>query len=559
MDWFSGSVADAVRCVKEKSCPLLVFVRGTDDASKSVDDHFDGRVASVCAGSVCLRLDASSHEATQFSAVYALLTVPCVYLIAPSGKVIDVKIGPISNEELVDWLTGRIQQGSGADDHDSSTKNSIKESATSANVKSPATENGGPLSAAVVETMPSEHVEPILSQDVEATLSVHAQPASVGNVSPAPSETEGPTTAAAESLRASATETDSVHVAPLESRVQHAFELMEAKKREKAEEEKKEFVETETKRRELGKSLQQFKERQQAREVEEAMAERRRDEIESRRLREQLRKQIEDDRKAKLERDRMLNPDVTQSSQPVPPLSNSPKIDAIHTPSPVSSDQVRLQLRLVDGSHFIGRFPVNATLSGELRTWLQHLAEDKPAGIEEINVDVSEETKKKLAELIACGYRFRLLHPSKLFEPEEEARSMGDLGLCPSAVLMIVPNKLSHFMPTQVATGQWYTRVYNLVANGLETVYTYFVWTLFGAYSYGSSFMRRLTAGSGRTGERSSSVTTSRNSQPLNANRSNAKQNRSIRRLGNTARLSHLPDDSDDEQARWNGNSTEQL
>ncbi|CAH8661121.1 unnamed protein product [Schistosoma curassoni] len=40
---------------------------------------------------------------------------------------------------------------------------------------------------------------------------------------------------------------------------------------------------------------------------------------------------------------------------------------------------------------------------------------------------------------------------------------------------------------------------------------------------------------------------------------SGSKQNRSVRRQGNVARLSHMPDSSDDEQARWNGNSTEQL
>uniref|UniRef100_A0A183BDM5 DUF3523 domain-containing protein n=1 Tax=Echinostoma caproni TaxID=27848 RepID=A0A183BDM5_9TREM len=105
---------------------------------------------------------------------------------------------------------------------------------------------------------------------------------------------------------------------PLEERVKYAQQLLEAKRRLEAEEEKKKSIDAEITRRQAGKALQDFKERQRALEIQEAMAQRRKDAAEDRLLRERLRQQIEDDRRAKEERARMMNPQNEASpAQPV--------------------------------------------------------------------------------------------------------------------------------------------------------------------------------------------------------------------------------------------------
>ncbi|KAF6776106.1 hypothetical protein AHF37_03984 [Paragonimus kellicotti] len=149
-----------------------------------------------------------------------------------------------------------------------------------------------------------------------------------------------------------------------------------------------------------------LQERQQAREIEEAFAERRRDEQETRLYRERLKQQIEEDRRAKRERSQAL------PSQTVGPAAAPSTPTGIISNSPVTCNQIRLQLRLMDGGHVVGRFEPNATLTCELRNWIQNLVQNNPDGTMELPA-VDETLRVKLAALVSRGYRFRQLHPSK--------------------------------------------------------------------------------------------------------------------------------------------------
>ncbi|VDP92612.1 unnamed protein product [Echinostoma caproni] len=102
MNWYDGSIADAIRTVS--SAHLHFHILGTDETSKAVDQLFDADVNHDCEDFVALRLDASSEATAQFSAVYAVLTVPCVYLIAPNGRALDVKVGAMSKADLRLWI-----------------------------------------------------------------------------------------------------------------------------------------------------------------------------------------------------------------------------------------------------------------------------------------------------------------------------------------------------------------------------------------------------------------------------------------------------------------------
>ncbi|OON18129.1 hypothetical protein X801_06023 [Opisthorchis viverrini] len=541
MEWFSGTVSEAIRAVRNESRFLLVFVKGADESSERMDRQFDADTAAVCDGVVCLRLEASSEAAMQFSAVYVLLSVPCVYIIAPSGKAVDVKLGGVEKKELRDWIAKH-------------TKDKFVASCSTETTK-----------------------EPTVCRNDED----HQEQAQTSQSDPA----------------------------PLDQRVSAAYQLMEEKRRARLEEERENARIAEIKRRELGKTMQDFRERQRAREVEEAMAERRKEEAEARILRERLRQQIEEDRRAFQERSQGTTNQVPTDSAPT--ITESVSRQRIVPTG--ENDLTRLQFRMIGGGHIIGRFTPTSNLASDVRNWLQQAitidAQDADGAGEYPTVD--ENTRKKLSSLILQGYRFRQLHPPKyvwdhnplnvclhffrslrtrvsmeftgirtragtfhtsmpfsfrssrvplrdrLFEPEEEVNTMTELGLFPSAVLMLVPTGGRSTSAIQPAYGSWTSTLYGFVSGALGTLYSYTGWLLGGIYSVGSGFVSSISP-SHTTRQRQSPESTS-SPGPTSSGSSKSRENRAIRRQGNMARLSHLPDDSDDEQARWNGNSTEQL
>ncbi|CAH8568024.1 unnamed protein product [Schistosoma turkestanicum] len=489
MEWFKGEVSDAVRSVKQESKVLLVFIKGTDEDSSFVSSQFDDQVGEVCDNIICLQLEASSHAAVQFSAVYAVLTVPCIYLIGPTGQVIDIKLGRIESKDLIDWIK--------------------KSESGSANISD--------MTSITASNVPKDE----LHNEIEQTASSNVMESSVSSTSE--------------------TQTKNCETS-LKERVDYAYQLIETHRQQKEEETRKKSVEAEVKRREVGKAMNEFKERQRQKEIDEALAERRKEEAESRIRLEQLRRQIEEDRKAREERWSQLNgSQPLTSSNPVHVIEEFPKSSSY-------SNEVRLKLRSLEGGHVVHRFPATATISGDVRNWLQDLVscnfqmEDNP-------LILGETERNNFKNIILKGFQFLQPHPKKILVPEEESQSLRELGYCPSAALFLIPNKSNQAI-TRSKDGIVF-QFYSIISSGFSTTYGLIGWAVAGLYSLGQSLVSSLR------GSQTQQPSSNRPRSTVDPNGS--KQNRSVRRQGNVARLSHMPDSSDDEQARWNGNSTEQL
>nr|CAH8873962.1 unnamed protein product [Trichobilharzia regenti] len=493
MEWFQGEVSEAVKLVKQESKVLLVFIKGTDDESGFVASQFDEQVSRSCCNLICLQLDASSHATAQFSAVYAVLTVPCIYLINPDGQVIDVKLGRIDNKDLIDWIR-------------SSDRRSIE-------VASIQTSND-----------PSKAVTPAVPPSSSSPGFIHTEANHVTT-----SDTVEPQ-APLSSGQA------------LDERVDYARKLIEAQRREKEEEYRKKSIDAEIKRRETGKALHEFKERQRQKEIDEAMAERRKEEAESRAQLEKLRQQIEEDRKAREERWQRVN-----GLQP-PSTENTISVDPELPRSSCDSNEVRLQLRSLEGGHLVHQFPATASLAGDVRNWIQEMASCNFQTVDNLQV-LNEPAISIFRNLIKKGYRFLQLHPKRLLEPEEECQSLRELGYCPSATLFLVSDRPNQAV--SLSSGGIASQFYCIITSGVSSVYGLLSWAFSGIYSLGHGLVSTVTGS--RTQQSNS------NSNRLPVNPDNAPRSHSVRRQGNIARLSHMPDNSDDEQARWNGNSTEQL
>lgn len=88
---------------------------------------------------------------------------------------------------------------------------------------------------------------------------------------------------------------------------------------------------------------------------------------------------------------------------------------------PPSTGVCALQIRLFDGSSIKGRFAHDTTLATGVRTWVTETAPEGGADI---------------------PYNFRLLqmpNPSRTIEMSEEGKSLAEIGLMPTATLVLVP------------------------------------------------------------------------------------------------------------------------
>ncbi|KAI0468949.1 hypothetical protein F4859DRAFT_489543 [Xylaria cf. heliscus] len=148
--------------------------------------------------------------------------------------------------------------------------------------------------------------------------------------------------------------------------------------------------------------------------------------------RKRILKRIEDDKRARKERDAaerrarsLLSTDADEggsSSTPEPaiPLRQ-------HLPKAGQGDHCNLQVRLTDGSTIRSRFASDQTLGAEVRRWIDAERTDGDA-----------------------PYAFRVVltpRPNKVVEPQEEIKSLLSLGLAPSATLVLIPTRYSVAYP----------------------------------------------------------------------------------------------------------------
>lgn len=91
-----------------------------------------------------------------------------------------------------------------------------------------------------------------------------------------------------------------------------------------------------------------------------------------------------------------------------------------------------LQIRLFNGLSLRGRFPTHATLDGEVRSWIR---ENQPSDAAAVAGDGHGDTAD-------VPYTFRHLlapQPARSIEMGEERQTLGELGLAPTATLVLVP------------------------------------------------------------------------------------------------------------------------
>lgn len=187
-------------------------------------------------------------------------------------------------------------------------------------------------------------------------------------------------------------------------------ELRVKKRAEREEREKQEALEKEKKRVIEGKALSQMRSQVQDQEIKKAAEERRREKLETQAAKERVRAQIEADKEARRRKAAEQRGEVVAEAAAAPaPAAAAPVVEKRNY------DETRLQIRLPDGSAMKQAFKVKEPLSA-VRLWVELNRKDGLAG----------------------PIRFQTNFPKKVFGEDEYAAPLEELGLVPSAVLMVM-------------------------------------------------------------------------------------------------------------------------
>ncbi|KAI1731880.1 UBX domain-containing protein [Ditylenchus destructor] len=297
----------------------------------------------------------------------------------------------------------------------------------------------------------------------------------------------------------------------LEEKIQYAREVVEKKRKLDEEKKKEEEREKEKRRREEGKLLADLKEKNRDRELREAAEARRKekeaDTVTLRRLREQIRLDNEE-KKAK----KMAAAGVSKGEEVKPREVEEPA----SFNKPVAADECKIQCKFPNGSTMVKTFPSGSPL--------------------QVVIDAVKEDGRQAEP-------FFLLQVYPRRQLNETDKSLLDLNLTPSSALMVVSNDEYKGNVALTHSGG-YLEYFQLLLG--------FVYTPVAALLRFVTNMLNFRTPAAPPG----SSNTAQNTE--NTQKRPTPKERGVRREGNIGRLGN-DDSSDENEAFYNGNSTQQL
>ncbi|KAI2782133.1 hypothetical protein F4815DRAFT_463798 [Daldinia loculata] len=390
--FFQGSLQDGISLAIQQSKMVLAFVTDSGDESQLWENELltnDSLKSPLKNQAVALRLQAGSEEAGFLEALFPIPKKPTVVIIQ-NGTLKEYIQGGTAKEDLVRRIEAILSTASAAQ-----TQQNAAPERQASSQPPPAAQAPVPARSNVLDDLYDEYDIP-------------ARP------SPAPAEPsrEGQSSQEARRLEA-------------EKKVKEA---KEAKAKEAKAKEAKAKAEREAQAKERRRASESNEgqssttntpERSYAEEV-------RQQKIRAAEDRKRILKRIEDDKRERREREakeRQARLLLNTTNNTEASSSQTPAIPLARRQASSSGDYCNLQVRLFDGSTIRSRFKSDATLSNEVRKWIDEDRTDSDA-----------------------PYTFRIVLtplPNKAVEPAEETESLISLGLAPSATLVLVHAKYS--------------------------------------------------------------------------------------------------------------------
>jgi len=310
MEWFNGSVAEAVAEAKRNNKLFLVYIEGPDDMSKEMSNTYnDAAVAQKLSAKniVAIKLAANSVPYVQFCAIYPVLIIPSSYFIGVNGNPIEIITGSLVPTEFAAKIDKIIEN------HE---KFSPAVKGTISSQPSSSKDFGSSSNSCDVASSDSSH--PSTSQESE----------SEANIAP-----------------------------PLGERLERAKALLEVKKQIQEEEEKKKEKQQELERRNVGKALQKSQQEKKDNELKEWANNRAKEKEEERLAREKVRALIAQDRA-----ERAAKYQQFQEGEKERISKAREEQDRVARAAALNSNEARIQFRLPNGACTNHVFSADASL-----------------------------------------------------------------------------------------------------------------------------------------------------------------------------------------------------
>ncbi|XP_076625131.1 UBX domain-containing protein 4 [Colletes latitarsis] len=515
MKWFEGSINEAVATSKSKKAIFVVFIEGKDDTSAEVAATINTTEVSSRLEQenfVAIRLEYRSETYMFFAQIYTMVPAPSLFFIGENGTPLEIIVGRVTAAELLSKidlvLTNAGKNANPSNSLIDGEKNATVDS--SVNDSDNATKSNA--EASVMDA--SKNVcDNITTNSMKVESSTSSKPIETPNTS---TETE---------------DADTKELTP-EEKVERAKQLIELQRKERILEEQQKVI-REKERRKMGHDLQKFKRIQQELKTKQALEEKRKEKADEAVAREKVRQQIAQDKLERKQRELALQQGkqkepVQEPSKPHVPVANNATI-------------TRIQFRLPTGNPHMGQFEPTSTLR-DLRTYV----------VQNIDLPFSQ-------------FAMSISFPRRDLTQEEDDKTLLELELVPTAVILILPMKNSNVSATITTTQD---------AGFLSR----FVWTFFapilGVYNYLLGYFSGGTQVNTQRQQNNSAEnrdTTNRSDGAHIPNLQNiANSSGLVRRYlgneggttikteGNIHKL-HSGGDDNDENNTWNGNSTQQM
>ncbi|XP_047038196.1 UBX domain-containing protein 4 isoform X2 [Helicoverpa zea] len=542
MHWYGGSIAEAVTLSKQRNAIFVVFVEGDNDLSAEMAATIDDSVVlarlSDPANFLAVKLKSGSANYTHFAQIYQFVPVPSLFFIGRNGTPLEVVCAGVQPSNLATRIDRILEE------------HFKDKQASPASVPAPSTSSSNILEDSSIEDLSSDRepgfppVRELAAPNIrEQTVSfVQTESAALSRQAEKPKESDsgsprakiqkieseprpktpeheivcdgdvcvrrprnkpdepGPSQAPTPSLPHAPVEEKEIPSSEsggsIEEKMERAKELIEARRREKADKEKELEKEKEMERRAAGKGVAELKRWQADQELKQIQEERRREKMENNLARQRILEQIAQDRLERRARD-------------VTPTQAQPSLQATPTAGDGGS-RARIQFKLPDGTSHTAHFDADGTLAEVQRYVADNLS------------------------LSTSSFALWTAFPRR--ELTEAESSLRGLQLAPSAALLVLPRR----MPPVVARPSpvsnlitFFTQLFTTMI--LEPSQQLFIW-----------LRTRLFPPPAPRAVSPQSGAPSAPSAP------------GARRRGNIHRLpsDRAPDDDNN---TWNGNSTQQM
>lgn len=524
MKWFDGSINEAVATSKSKKAIFVVFVEGKDDTSAEVAEAINASEVSCRLEQedfVAIRLESGSETYRFFAQIYQLIPVPSLFFIGENGIPLEIIAGRTTAADLLTKIDLVLTK---AGKNKNSSTNLI-DAEKEVNVSSNAVNNSGANSNESDNNVKS-NAEVVLMQTSEkesdnvGTNSIKVEAAA----SSKPTETP---------KISNETEDAGTKELTPEEKVERARQLIELQRKQRIEEEEQKEREREIERRKIGRDMQKRRQKLHDLEMKQAHEEKMKEKAADAAAREKVRQQIAQDKLERKQKEQALQQQIQkQPGQEVPKPYVSVANDA-----PIT----RIQFRLPSGSPHMGHFESTSTLR-DLRMYVVQ------------NID-----------LPFRQFAMSISFPRRDLTQEEDNKTLLELELVPTAVILILPLKNSNITAAVTTTPDvgFLSRFMWSFFAPILGVYNYLVGYFSGETQINTqmpqnnSTENRDTASSS-DGTHIQNLQNVANSSGLVRRYLGNQGGTTIKAEGNIHKL-HSGGDDNDENNTWNGNSTQQM